>query len=124
MRVEYDATADVIMLEVSEENRVPTQTIEQNKMSKVLEMMFGVEGFKLCPPPLFSIGLIVTNVSIFIHHLVTFMEEGWNITLDWGSGPPWPECSILIYNTFLRHQVLFASFYTVKPFHFKDLALL
>merc|ERR1712018_471534 len=98
-------------------------------MSKVLEMMFGVEGFKLCPPPLFSIGLIVTNVSIFIYHLVTFMEEGQNMSWDWRSGPPWPECSFLIYNTFLRHQVLLSLIessmkYTCKPFYLKDLALL
>ena len=100
------------MEEISEENRVPIQTrlqcpIEENKMSRVLETMFGVKGFKLWRPPLFSIGLVVTNVSIFISHLVTFMEESQNISWDWRTGPPWPECSILIYNTFLRLQVFF-----------------
>ena len=111
MRVEYVATADdVLMVEVSEENRAPTQTRlqcprEQYKMSRVLETMFGVEGFKLCPPPLFSIGLIVTIVTIFICHLVTFKEEGQN--MSWDLRSEWPECSILIYNTFLRHQVPF-----------------
>ena len=77
---------------------------EQNKMSRALRLMFGGEEVRLWPPPLFSIILIVTNVAIFISHLFTFIEESQGASWNWRS-IPWPQCSVLIYNTFLRHQV-------------------
>ena len=73
-------------------------------MSRALRLMFGGEEVRLWPPPLFSIILIVTNVAIFISHLITFIEESQSASLNWRS-IPWPHCSVLIYNTFLRHQV-------------------
>ena len=66
-------------------------------------MMFSGGEVRLWTPPLFSIGLILTNVAIFIYHLVS--EDG-NSRVFWqGWSTPFSECSVLIYNTFLRHQV-------------------
>ena len=78
-------------------------SIKEQGMSRVLWMLTGSEGVRKWPPPLFSITLIVSNVAIFISQLATFMEE--REPVSWLL--PWPECSILIYNTFLRHQVSF-----------------
>lgn len=65
-------------------------------------MIFSGEEVRLWPPPLFSIGLIVTNVAIFIFQ---FMDEESNMDFWPGWSTSMSECSILIYNTFLRHQV-------------------
>ena len=69
-------------------------------MSKLMTILFGVEEFSWCPPPLFTITMIISSVSVYISHVIAFIEAGKFI--DWRG--PWPDCSVLILNTFQRHH--------------------
>ena len=58
------------------------------------------EEYRWWPPPVFTLVTILATVSIYLYHVATFLQQG--LAISW-SGPV-PLCSLLIFNSDLRHQ--------------------
>ena len=59
------------------------------------------EEYSWWPPPLFTLSLILFNVAIYISHVIHFVQQGREID----ARGPVPLCSVLIFNSDLRHEV-------------------
>ena len=77
------------------------ERIQQSKLLQFMRVAAYAEEYSWWPPPLFTLSLILFNVAIYISHVVHFVRQGREID----ARGPVPLCSVLIFNSDLRHEV-------------------
>ena len=77
------------------------ERIQQSRLLQFMRVAAYAEEYSWWPPPLFTLSLILINVAIYISHVIHFVQQGREID----SRGPVPLCSVLIFNSDLRHEV-------------------
>ena len=83
------------------------ERIQQSRLLQFMRVAAYAEEYSWWPPPLFTLSLILANVAIYISHVIHFVQQGREIN----SRGPIPLCSVLIFNSDLRHEVWGISIY-------------
>ena len=79
------------------------ERVQKSALLRYLRVAAYAEEYRWWPPPVFTLVTILATVSIYLYHVATFLQQG--LAISW-SGPV-PLCSLLIFNSDLRHQVWF-----------------
>ena len=77
------------------------EKIQKSRLLQFMRVAAYAEEYSWWPPPLFTLSLILVNVAIYISHVIHFVQQGREID----SRGPVPLCSVLIFNSDLRHEV-------------------
>ena len=77
------------------------ERIQQSRLLQFMRVAAYAEEYSWWPPPLFTLSLILANLAIYISHVIHFVQQGREID----SRGPVPLCSVLIFNSDLRHEV-------------------